>query len=62
MIHYASTDSLNIAFLDEGPSNTLTVILLHGWPYNPTTWNQLIPHVVEAGYRVIAPWLRFLAS
>lgn len=58
MIHYASTSLLNVAYQQEGASNAQTVILLHGWPDDPTTWDGDIPYLVDAGYRVIAPWLR----
>ena len=58
MIQYASTDLLNIAFWDEGPSDAPAVVLLHGWPDDPTTWDRVTPQLVAAGYRVIVPWLR----
>ena len=58
MIQYASTNTLNIAYREESPADAPTVILLHGWPDDPTTWDQVIPRLVKAGYRVIAPWLR----
>ena len=58
MIRYTSTDLLNIAFRDEGSSNAPVVLLLHGWPDDPTTWDQLILQLTAAGYRVLAPWLR----
>ena len=58
MIQYVSTNALNIAYREEGSQNDPAVILLHGWPDDPTTWDQVIPHLIKAGYRVIAPWLR----
>jgi pimeloyl-ACP methyl ester carboxylesterase len=32
--------------------------LLHGWPDDPTTWDQVSPALTAAGFRTIAPWLR----
>ena len=34
------------------------VLLLHGWPFNWYLWHRVIPGLVEAGFRVIAPDLR----
>ncbi|MCB9743461.1 MAG: alpha/beta hydrolase [Alphaproteobacteria bacterium] len=46
------------AFIDsEGP----LVILQHGFPDTPHTWDELVPHLVEAGYRVVRPFGRGIA-
>lgn len=58
MIQYASTDLLNVAFREDGPVAGPVVLLLHGWPDNATTWDNVVPPLVAAGYRVIIPWLR----
>ncbi|MGI4751233.1 MAG: alpha/beta fold hydrolase [Janthinobacterium lividum] len=58
MIRYASTDLLNIAFLEQGADDCPAVLLLHGWPDDATTWDGVMPKLMAAGYRVIAPWLR----
>lgn len=34
------------------------VLCLHGFPDNPHTYDDLMPHLAEAGYRVIAPYMR----
>ncbi|MBR9825873.1 MAG: alpha/beta hydrolase [Alphaproteobacteria bacterium] len=34
------------------------VLLLHGFPDDHTVWDPLTPHLLDAGYRVIAPDLR----
>lgn len=33
-------------------------LCLHGFPDTPHTWRYLLPRLAEAGYRVVAPWLR----
>lgn len=38
----------------EGP----LVLALHGFPDEATTWRHQIPALVEAGYRVVAPYMR----
>lgn len=58
MIRYASTDLLNIAYLEQGADDRPAVLLLHGWPDDATTWDDVMPKLMAAGYRVIAPWLR----
>lgn len=47
--------SLAVA-IDEG-SGPL-VILLHGFPELPSSWRHQVEPLVEAGYRVVAPYLR----
>ena len=47
---------LRMHYLDEGDKNAPeTVILLHGQPSWSYLYRHIIPHLVEAGYRVIAP-------
>ncbi|RYY29186.1 MAG: alpha/beta hydrolase [Sphingobacteriaceae bacterium] len=57
-MRYASTDLLNIAYLEQGADDRQVVLLLHGWPDDASTWNEVMPQLMAAGYRVIAPWLR----
>jgi haloalkane dehalogenase len=47
--------SLRIHYLDEGPRNGLPVLLLHGEPSWSYLYRKMIPGLVAAGYRVIAP-------
>lgn len=58
---FASTDRLDIAYLEWNPQGTRTAILLHGWPDSPECWKAIAPRLVEAGYRVLAPALRGFA-
>lgn len=41
-----------------GKSHWPLVILIHGFPDTPHSWDGVIPSLLEAGYRVLVPWLR----
>lgn len=41
-----------------GESHWPLVILIHGFPDTPHSWDGVIPSLVETGYRVLVPWLR----
>lgn len=58
MIRYTQTDILRIAYLEQGADDRPVVLLLHGWPDDATTWAGVMPQLMAAGYRIIAPWLR----
>lgn len=59
--HYAvlpnalGADELRVHYLDEGPRNGPVVLLLHGEPTWCYLWRHMIPPLVAAGVRVIAP-------
>lgn len=52
------TPVLNIGFLESGPVEGPTVILLHGWPSDVHDYDEVVPPLAEAGFRVLVPWLR----
>jgi pimeloyl-ACP methyl ester carboxylesterase len=47
---------IDLAYFESG-SGPL-VVLLHGFPDTPHTWDDLRPRLVAAGYRTVAPFLR----
>jgi pimeloyl-ACP methyl ester carboxylesterase len=49
---------LNVGYTEAGPSTGTPVILLHGWPYDIHSYNEVVPILVSKGYRVITPYLR----
>ncbi|MGC4055146.1 MAG: alpha/beta hydrolase [Paludibaculum sp.] len=49
---------LNVAYAEAGPSNGPAVVLLHGWPYDIHSYEEVTPLLASAGYRVIVPYLR----
>jgi pimeloyl-ACP methyl ester carboxylesterase len=49
---------LDVAYLEAGPATGAVVILLHGWPYDVHSFDEVVPMLVSHGYRVIVPYLR----
>lgn len=50
--------SLSVGYVELGPVSGPPVILLHGWPYDIHTYEEVAPLLAAAGYRVIVPYLR----
>ena len=46
------------AYEASGPRNGEPLMLVHGWPDSPRTWDKVLPYLHDAGYRTIAPYLR----
>ncbi|MET7368995.1 alpha/beta fold hydrolase [Streptomyces sp. NPDC005566] len=57
MSHTALNDA-TLHYDDEGPSDGLPVVLVHGHPFNRTMWAPSVRALTAAGYRVITPDLR----
>ena len=53
--HYAEADGLRIHYLDEGPADAAPVLLMHGEPSWGFLYRKMIPPLVKAGHRVVAP-------
>jgi pimeloyl-ACP methyl ester carboxylesterase len=51
------SDRTGLAYLCTGAQDAPLVLCLHGFPNIPRTWEPLSEHLVQAGYRVISPWL-----
>ncbi|HEV3371790.1 MAG TPA: alpha/beta hydrolase, partial [Xanthobacteraceae bacterium] len=54
----AQTSTLEIAYEDSGPEAGFPVLLMHGFPYDPRCYDEVVPPLVAAGYRTIVPYLR----
>jgi pimeloyl-ACP methyl ester carboxylesterase len=50
--------TLDIGYVDAGPSDGEVIILLHGWPYDIHAFAEVAPVLAAAGYRVVVPHLR----
>ena len=49
---------LNVGYAEAGAANGSPVILLHGWPYDIHSYDDVAPLLASSGYRVIIPYLR----
>ena len=56
-VHYADADGagLRVAYVDEGPRDAAPVLLLHGEPTWAFLYRTVIPALLRAGLRVVAP-------
>ena len=52
------TDVLEIAYEEHGPEDGAPVILLHGFPYDARTFDEVAPSLAADGCRVLVPYLR----
>ena len=53
--NYADIDGLRMHYVDAGPRKASPVVLLHGEPSWSYLYREMLPILVEAGHRVIAP-------
>jgi len=53
--YLAVGDGLSMHYVEEGPKDDTPVLLLHGEPSWSYLYRKMIPGIVAAGYRVIAP-------
>jgi pimeloyl-ACP methyl ester carboxylesterase len=51
-------DGISLSAELYGDDKAALVILVHGFPDTPHSWQQVVPRLVDAGYRVLTPWLR----
>jgi len=56
------TEHLAIQVDELNTQSSGAVLLLHGWPDDATTWDQVAPVIGNAGYRVLVPTLRGFGS
>ena len=57
-IKTARTDSLEIAYEEAGPRDGIPVILSHGFPYDPRSFDDVVERLTSGGVRTIVPYLR----
>ena len=53
--HYLQLAELRVAYIDEGPRDAPVVLLMHGEPTWSFLYRKMIPVLLQAGYRVVAP-------
>ncbi|WP_442578186.1 alpha/beta fold hydrolase [Mesorhizobium sp. ASY16-5R] len=49
---------LNVGYVEAGSLDGPAVILLHGWPYDIHSFDEVTPRLASAGFRVIVPFTR----
>jgi pimeloyl-ACP methyl ester carboxylesterase len=49
---------LNVGYVEQGPADGPPVLLLHGWPYDIHSFEEVTPILSSKGYRVIVPYNR----
>jgi len=49
---------LNVGYVELGPAHGTPVLLLHGFPYDIHSFEQVAPLLASRGYRVVVPYLR----
>ena len=49
---------LDVAYAELGPADGPVVILLHGWPYDIHSYQEVAPALAAKGYRVLVPYAR----
>jgi len=57
-IRHLRTSVLEVAYEESGAGGGVPVFLMHGWPYDPRCYDEVLPPLVSAGCRVIVPYLR----
>ena len=57
-VRFVQTPMLNIGYEEHGDASGFPIILLHGFPYDIRSFDGVIAPLVEAGHRVIVPYLR----
>ncbi|HMD01446.1 MAG TPA: alpha/beta hydrolase [Candidatus Baltobacteraceae bacterium] len=58
MPSFVPTPILNVAYESGGAADGPPLLLLHGWPDDPRTFDSIAPALHAAGLRTFAPWLR----
>ena len=57
-VKHARTSVLDIAYEESGPADGTPVFLMHGFPYDPRTYDSVVPMLIAQGCRTILPYLR----
>jgi pimeloyl-ACP methyl ester carboxylesterase len=58
VLNRVRTSVLEIAYEQSGSEDGVPVLLMHGFPYDPRTYDLVVPLLVAAGCRAIVPYLR----
>ena len=53
--HYLEVDEIRLHYVDEGPKDAEVILLMHGEPSWSFLYRHMIPILVKAGFRTVAP-------
>lgn len=53
---------LSVGYAEAGPADGQPVILLHGWPYDIHSYDEVAPILARQGYHVLVPYARGYGS
>jgi pimeloyl-ACP methyl ester carboxylesterase len=53
---------LNVGYVEAGPMDGPAALLLHGWPYDIHSFDEVMPRLASAGFHVIVPYARGYGS
>jgi hypothetical protein len=57
-LKHVNAGLLDVAYAETGPADGPVVILLHGWPYDIHSYDEVAPLLAAKGYRVLMPYAR----
>ena len=55
---FIDANGLRFAYLEWGDAAHPLLLMFHGFPDTPWTWDFAGPRLAALGYRVVAPWMR----
>ena len=58
MTEFVRTPDLEIGYEVDGPPAGRPLVAVHGWPDDVHCWDEVVPELAEAGFRVFRPYLR----
>jgi pimeloyl-ACP methyl ester carboxylesterase len=57
-LHQIRAGVLDVGYVEVGPRHGQAVLLMHGWPYDIHSFEEVAQALADAGYRVVVPYLR----
>ena len=58
ILKYINAGDLCIAYEESGNVHGTTVMLMHGFPYDIRTYDEVTKHLLTKNCRIIVPYLR----
>jgi pimeloyl-ACP methyl ester carboxylesterase len=57
-LHQIRAGVLDVGYVEVGPRHGQAVLLMHGWPYDIHSFEEVAQALADAGYRVVVPYRR----